>query len=156
MNTSLLQTRTALEWRAKSEGVARPALSPTLLRTSLMVGCALAAAIAVSYGSPDAYIRTDRELALLLRAMAVIKASLVIAAMSALWWRFGQPIGPGAAAAYLVGAFLIAAASGLIWQLTLIAPAAFAFHVGGFTLLVVAFLDRGTGRLITLSARARP
>ena len=153
MDASLLDKRPAREWRAKAEA---DTPSPTLLRALLLTGSALALAIAVSCGSPEAYIRTDRELAFLLRGMAAIKACLVIATASVLWWRFGHPIGRVAAAAYLLGAFLTAAASGLIWQLTLIVPAAAAFHVGGFTLLFVACIDRGKVRLTTRSSQARP
>jgi hypothetical protein len=152
MAASLLDTRSAVDGRAQADA---STLSPVLLRSMLLTGCALAVAIAASCGSPEAHLRADRELAFLLRGMAVIKACLVVAAVGVLWWRFGHPIGRGRSAAYLIGAFLSAAASGLIWQLTLIVPAALAFHVGAFALLLVAYADRDTVRRITPSVRAR-
>jgi hypothetical protein len=151
MQASLTDTRSGLAWRAQA-GAVSP--SPTLLRALLLAGCALTVVIAVSYGSPEPYLRDDRELAFLLRGMAAIKACLVIATAGVLWWRFGHPIGRGAAAAYLLGAFLTAVACGLIWQLTLIVPAAVAFHVGAFMLLFVAYVERDTARLTTRSFQA--
>jgi hypothetical protein len=132
------------------------ALSPTMLRTLLLSGCALAAAIALGYGVPEAAIRVDRELAYLLRGMALIKAGLVVAAVGVLWWRLAHAIDRGAAAGYLAGAFLMSAASGLIWQLTLIGLGAVAFHVGGFMVLLVAYFDRDAMLLTNRNSRARP
>ena len=139
MDASLLDTRSVPARRAKPEATAT---SPAMLRALLLSGGALAVAIALVCGAPEARLRADAELAFLLRGMAAIKACLVAAAAGVLWWRFGHPIGRGTAAAYLLGAWLMAAATALVWQLTLIPFAALAFHVGGFALLVVAYRDR--------------
>ena len=143
MHASLLDTRSGLKWRATEDALT---LSPTRLRAWLLTGCVLSVAIAVSCGAPEAYLRTDRELGVLLRGMAAIKACLVVAAAGVLWWRFAHPIGRGSALAYGLGAVLMAAATGLIWQLTWIVPAALAFHVGLFALLCAAYVDRDTVR----------
>jgi hypothetical protein len=132
------------------------ALPPTMLRALLLSGCVLAAAIAVGYGFHQDGVRVDRDLAFLLRGMALIKASLVLATVGVLWWRLGHAIDRGAAAGYLAGAFLMSAASGLIWQLTLIGLAALAFHVGGFMVLLIAYFDRDAMRLTNRNSQALP
>jgi len=88
--------------------------------------------------------------------MALIKVSLVLAAVGVLWWRLGHAIERGAAAGYLVGALLMSAASGSIWQLTLVGLAALAFHVGGFMVLLVAYFDRDAMRLTSRNYQALP
>jgi len=52
-----------------------------------------------------------------------------------------QPLTAGHTWAYLVGAWLAAGATMLIWQLSLIVPAALAFHAGELLLLVTAWGD---------------
>lgn len=41
--------------------------------------------------APESLLQADAELARLLRGMALIKAAIVVAALAALLWRFGQP-----------------------------------------------------------------
>ena len=152
MDALLLENPTPLDWRTRASAIA---VSPARLRAVLLTGCALAAAIALSQGSPEAYFRADHELARLLRGMSLIKASLVICALGVLWWRCGHPIGPGKAVAYGCGAVLMAGATALIWQLTLIVPAAVAFHVGGFMLLLTAYVDRDVASSAAAARLAR-
>ena len=117
------------------------ASSPALLRLLLIAG-GLAAVAAVAWlGQPAAQLRADPELAHLLRGMAALKAAIVLAAFGVLHWRFGRPIAQRTALAYLGAAWLMAGASMLVWQLTLIPVAAVAFHVGEFTLLLAAWRD---------------
>ena len=132
------------------------ALSPGMLRALLLSGCALAAAIAVWYGMPETTFRVDRDLAFLLRGLALIKVSLVLAAVGVLWWRLGHAIERGAAAGYLAGAFLMSAGSGLIWQPTLVGLAALAFHIGGSMALLVAYFDRDAMRLTNRNSQVLP
>jgi hypothetical protein len=106
-----------------------------------VAGCAIAAAISLAIGNPAELLAADPELSLLLRGMAVIKAILVAAGLSALWWRFRWPVSIRLAAGYLAGAWLVTGATIMIWQLTTIAAAAVVFHVGEVTLLVLAWRD---------------
>lgn len=115
----------------------------TALRAGLLFGCAAAVGAAAWLGNPQASLEADVELAHLLRGMALIKAAICGLAIGALLWRFGRPMSRRLAAAYLLGAWLMAGASTLIWQLTFIPAAAFAFHGGEFTLLIAAWRDRG-------------
>ena len=78
------------------------------LRCLLVVGALLAAGAAYVVGDPTAYLQADPKLGVLLRGMAVIKAMVSLAAMSALWWRFGRPIPPATAAVYLVATWMTA------------------------------------------------
>jgi hypothetical protein len=125
----------------------------------LSLGCAgsvaVSMAVAASLGGPQVYLRADRELAALLRDMALIKAFIVMAAVGVLFWRFGHGIGRGLAVMYLVGACLLAGATTLIWDLTSIGLAALVFHVGGFMLLCAAFADHKSGIVTTPKCLAR-
>jgi hypothetical protein len=115
------------------------------LRALLLCGCLAMVAIAAWIGRPAAYLASDADLARLLRGMALIKGFLALAAVGVLLWRFGHPLSQRMAGAYLVGAWLAAGASMLVWQLTLIPLAALVFHVGEITMLLTAWRDR-TGR----------
>ena len=77
--------------------------------------------------------------------MAVIKAALVVAVIGVLLWRFGLSTPQGVAVAYLIGIWLMAGATMLVWQLTLIPVAAVGFHVGELALLLVALRDYRAG-----------
>ncbi len=121
-------------------------LGPGSLRALLVVGGVFFAALAFAAGSPETLTRVDPELARLLRGMALIKASLVVAIFGAVFWRFAWPVSGGLAAAYLAGAWGSASAGVLIWQLSHIAAAALVFHLGLAVLLLGALADgrRGT------------
>jgi hypothetical protein len=124
-------------------GSARPAAMShaAALRSLLVAGCIASIAIAAWLGEPAAFVRADAELAQLLRGMAAIKAIIVLAAVGVLLWRFGQPVPRRTAIAYLLGAWLIAGATTLVWQLSFVPLAALAFHAGEFTLLIAAWRD---------------
>jgi hypothetical protein len=136
---------------ATSQGLhRRPASAdfsgPAMLRLLLIVGCLATVALAAWIGQPEAQSSSDPDLLRLLRGMAMIKGVLVIAAVGVLLWRFGHPLSLQQAGAYLVGAWLAAGASMMIWQLTLIPLAALVFHVGEITMLVTAWLDHKSDR----------
>jgi hypothetical protein len=111
------------------------------LRLLLIGGALLAAAAAYLVGEPTAYLQADPKLGVLLRGMAVIKAMFSLAAMAALWWRFGRPIAPATAVVYLVATWMTAGASVLVWQLWHIGLGAATFHAGELTLLLVAWRE---------------
>lgn len=111
------------------------------LRAALLVGCAATLLAAGWYGQPEAVLKADPELAQMLRGMALIKAAMVLAAIGLLAWRFGHPIGRRQATVYLVGAWLAAGGTMLIWQLTHIPAAAVLFHLGEFGFLLTAWRD---------------
>jgi len=110
-------------------------------RFLLVAGALLAAGAVYFVGDPTAYLEADPKLGLLLRGMAVIKAMISLAAMGALWFRFGRPIPLATATVYLVATWLTAAASMLVWQLWHIGIGAVAFHAGELTLLLVAWRE---------------
>lgn len=115
--------------------------SPWILRCALFGGAMVAVALAATFGDPAAHLRADPDLSHLLRGMAVIKAALALGALAALSWRFARPIQPATAIAYFVGAWLMAAASMIVWRLSFIGLGALAFHSGELTLLVVAWRE---------------
>jgi hypothetical protein len=115
---------------------------PALLRAVLLASCVTAAATAFAVGQPETYLAADADLALLLRGIALIKATMVVGALGVLWWRFGLPLSGRVAAGYLAGAAIISGATMMIWQLTFIGAAALAFDGGALILLVLALRDR--------------
>jgi hypothetical protein len=145
----MLMSSTALAGTQPTLGATalRPAAisRPAALRSLLLSGCIASVAMAAWLGEPAALMRSDAELAQLLRGMAAIKGLIVLAAVGALLWRFGQPAPRRIAIAYLLGAWLIAGATMLVWQLSLVPLAALAFHAGEFTLLIAAWRDREGG-----------
>lgn len=122
-------------------GVASAAMA---LRTALLLGCAATVTLAAWVGNPSPYLNADLELGHLLRGMALIKAGIVIAAITVLWWRFKRPVPAHVTVVYLMGIWLTAGASMLIWQLTAIPLAALTFHAGGLVCLVAAWRDYQT------------
>jgi hypothetical protein len=122
---------------------------PLVLRSALFLGCAGAVALGLWLGSPQAFVAADPDLARLLRGMALIKASIVVATLSVVAWRLGHPVSPRLTAVYLGGAWAVALASTLIWQLTHVPLAALGFHGAELAMLVAAFGD-GRGPLRTL------
>ncbi len=127
--------------RGLQGGAEVAAVQATALRAGLLAGCMAAVCAALWLGDPRPALDADVELARLLRGMAVIKAAIGGLAIGALWWRFGHPTSRRLASAYLPGAWLVAGASALIWQLSAIPAAAIAFHAGEFTLLIAAWRD---------------
>jgi hypothetical protein len=127
-------------WRSSSTSTA-------LWRSVLIGGCLGAAALGVLAGDPTAYLQSDPDLARVLRGMALIKAALVLLAISAIFWRCSWSLSRGPAAGYVLGVLPMAFATAMIWQLTHLAAAAGLFHLGLFLLLGAAYLDhRGPER----------
>ena len=116
--------------------------SPSTLQSLLLTGSIASVAVAAWLGEPSAYLRTDPELAFLLRGMAAIKACIVLAAIGLVFWRLGQAVPKRTVCAYLVGSWLLAGATTLVWQLSFIPLAALVFHAAEFFLLFVAWRDR--------------
>jgi chromate transport protein ChrA len=114
------------------------------LRAALLLGCAASVALAACVARPAPHLESDPELGRLLRGMALIKAGIVLAAISVLWRRFKRPVPAALAAAYLIATWLAAGASMLIWQLTAIPFAAIIFHAGGLAFLIAAWREYQT------------
>ena len=131
---------------ARRVPAARGALQPALHRSALLLGCVAVLALVATLVPSAAAAFPDPDLARLLRGMALIKGGIALAAIGAVLWRFGWPIGRGCAAAYMLGCWVLAGASLLVWQLTLIPLAAIAFHGFELGLLFVAWRDHRAER----------
>lgn len=121
-------------WRSSSTSTA-------LWRSVLIGGCLGAATLGLLAGDPAAYLQSDPELSRVLRGMALIKAALVLLAISAIFWRCSWSLSRGPGAGYVLGVVLMAFATAVIWQLSHLAAAAGLFHLGLFLLLGAAYLD---------------
>ncbi|MEO8037407.1 MAG: hypothetical protein ABI794_01485 [Betaproteobacteria bacterium] len=125
-----------------SAPLAAPA-KPLLLRGLLLAGCAIAAMIAATHGHPDALLRSDPELARLLRGIALVKVALLAATLALVAWRFRWPVKLPFAASYVVASAMMAGATALIWQLTRIPVAAVVYHAALLSMLVTMLRDDG-------------
>lgn len=112
------------------------------LRSGLVLGCLMTIGIAAWLGDPSGYLHADPALARLLRAMALIKAAIAIAATAAVFWRLAWPVATPVAASYLVGCWVIAGSTMLVWQLSYIVPAALLFHSAALCLIWVSWRER--------------
>jgi hypothetical protein len=101
----------------------------------------VAIGIAAWLGDPVDYLHADPALARLLRAMALIKGMIAIAAVGAVFWRLAWPVSRTAGAAYLASSWAVAGSTMLVWQLSYIVPAALMFHVAALSLLLVGAED---------------
>lgn len=114
-----------------------------------LTGGVLVAMLAVfAFARPDPAWLADAELARLMRFMAVVKFSFVLAALGLLYWRFARVISPPLLATYLAGTWMMGGACALIFQLAAIPLAAAIFHAGGFALLVAAYMDQRDGAVL--------
>lgn len=140
MSAVIISTKSILDAADQTSEPSRARAAVTL-RSLLVAGCVSAAVGAFAAGDPEVYQNADPELARLLRAMALIKGSLVLGAIAALVWRFGWAVSSGLAAGYLISAWIVVGATMLIWQLSFIGAAAILFHCAEFLLLALAWHD---------------
>ena len=150
---TLLATGSIADARAAGPVAAASVASPSSRRALLLAACAVTVGAAATIGDPAPALRADGELAFLLRGMACIKALIVLAALAALLWRFGQPIGTPLALGYTAAAALSAGAAMLVWQLSWVGAAAGAFHVGELAMLLLAWRDGGVRERLTFGRR---
>ncbi len=129
------------EVRNARRGIQGSAASTLHLRGTLVGLCVAAVAAGLWLGGMAAPFAIEPDLARLLKAMGLIKAAMVAAALAAVLWRFAWPVSSRIAAGYLAGASLAAGASVLILQLAWIPTAALVFHLGAGLMIVAAFFD---------------
>lgn len=110
-------------------------------RLVLVIGMLLVAAAVIVATNPAPAATMDASYVRLMRGMAMIKALIVVIAAAVLWWRFARPVPGLFAVGYLLGAWLMVAATALIWQLSTIGAAAIVFHTGELSLLLLAWRD---------------
>ena len=132
-------------------------VSPTLRRAGLVAACLLAMVATALAIEPSDLVRSDPDLARLLRGMAIVKSLIVTAAIALGSWRLGFAIRPAVAAGYVGGTVAMAVATVLIWQLSSLPFAAALFHVGLFVFAGIAWWgDRDGQAMAGERLRARP
>jgi hypothetical protein len=132
-----------ISWLAPNRSASTAASTVvSLLRIGLVFGCANAVGIAAWLGDPSGYMHADPALARLLRAMALIKGMIAVAAVGAVFWRLAWPVSKIGAATYLISSWVLAGSTMLIWQLSYIVPAALLFHGAALSLLLVTWRER--------------
>lgn len=138
----MLRTLRSASTPASRTSIRAIAPSALPLRICLIIACAVAVGAAFDMGNPTPYLRADIALAHLLRGMAVIKCTLVLAAVGVVWWRLGWVVSRAAILAYIVGCAALAGSTMLIWQLTWIPLAAVVFHGAALGMLIVGWRER--------------
>jgi hypothetical protein len=141
-------TAPALSTSGLAPAALAPAASPVAARwrgaswRAALVGVTLLAAAGVLALVPDApAVRTDADLARLMRAMAVVKALLVAIAAAGVWWRLDRPAVAWRLGAYLALPALAAAATAAMWRMVVPGTIAVLLHAAGLALVVVAWRD---------------
>jgi hypothetical protein len=120
----------------------RMSARPPARRAALAVAVLLAVAVAhlaADDAASTAAAAADPELARLLRAMALIKASMAAAAAWLADRLLRCPLGPGLAAALVAAVALMAAAPVLMWHVAHVGTGALLFHAGMIALLVLGW-----------------
>jgi hypothetical protein len=115
-----------------------------------VVGFAASGEAGVSQAVADA----GAELTRLLRAMALIKVVLAAGVVWLIDWRLRFPIPPRLVAGYIVGAAVMAAGPGLIWDMAHVALGALLLHGAGGVLLVLFCRDPGSPAMAWAARRA--
>jgi hypothetical protein len=127
--------------------IAAPPRITASWRGILLIAAAIGATASLVITTPEtatlAQAEAGQDLTLLLRFMAIAKATMALAALALTAWRFGFATPPVLAAAYIGAVALMAAAPLLIWQLAHVAAGAALFHAGLLLMLAALFADRG-------------
>lgn len=112
-------------------------------RALLLVGSVLLAAAPLALFEPAAYWGSAPELFTLLRGMGGIKAGLAALALAIVYWRLGRTATPRFAAITIGSVWVLALATGLIWELTAALSASALFHAATIVLLLAAWRESG-------------
>jgi hypothetical protein len=114
---------------------------------------AAGSSLLLTQGGPQGSV--DPSLITLLRLMAAIKAAMAVAAALLVDWRLARPMPAAMACGYGVAVALMAAASGMIWQMSHLMVAGVLFHAGLLLWLGLAYLDRDSAADMLASLVAR-
>jgi hypothetical protein len=121
---------------------------PWVTRAGLLMVAVLAFAVGLLVGDGVETARAvaaDPDLALLLRAMAGLKALMAVAAVGVMVWRLGSPIGAVRLGFYGVAAAAMAAGPALIWGLVHVGWGAGLLHAGLLGAVVLLWRDPEVG-----------
>lgn len=143
-----------LHRRAAADAATGAAARPPLWRSSgwqpalLLVAMIAAAAGLLLAPAGAELLRSDAELAMLLRFMAVVKAVIAIAVLGITTWRLGHPMPIWLGLLYSSGCALMMAGPGVIWHLTAVGSGAALFHGGVLLWLAALAADHDTARTL--------
>jgi hypothetical protein len=124
----------------------------------LAVGAGIGAGLLATGGeaSSHAIQLAGADLTRLLRAMALLKAVMAVAATAAILWRLGVAATPTWLSAYAIACAAMAAGPGLIWDMSHVSLGALLLHGGLVAALLLLWRDPAVGmRLSALVANRR-
>lgn len=124
---------------------------------TVVIGIAFVTGFAITgqEGAARAVANAGSDLTLLLRAMALLKAMMVVAFAGALAWRLAAPVPPSRLLAYLASAATMAAGIGLIWEIVHVAAGATMLHAGLIAGVVLLWRDPAVARRLADSLAGR-
>lgn len=153
-----VDTASPLPRTASVRGEALQRSGPPAARSLILTAAglaALASVLIVHAGAHPAALG-DPALTRLLRAMALIKASMAAAVIAAMVWRLGAPASPAALLGYAAAAAAMASGPVLIWGMTNLVSGTLLLHGGLISGLLLLWRDPATSeRLKVLIAKRR-
>lgn len=115
-------------------------------RGLLLVAVLLAAGAAALFGAPRPALLGDPDLALMLRGMGAIKASIALAVIGLVWWRAGDVVSESRFLAYAAACAVLGAVSVLVLKLAVLVATSVVFHATLLALGLLALSDSRLGR----------
>jgi len=135
MDETLTRPRTAgSETQTHPPRLTRLVMVPWL--TALLV-----VLLALWVGHPAPFLASGADTVPLLRSFALLKAAIILAALLAVSWRLTWSVSQRLFVGYLAAIAAMAAAAGLVWQLTWLGPVSMLFHGGLLLFLLTAWRD---------------
>jgi hypothetical protein len=113
----------------------------SLVLVALLAGAATGFLATSATATAHAVTVSGADFARLLRAMALIKCAMALAAAAGILWRLSTPASLPWLGAYVVGCFAMAAGPGLIWGMVHVGAGALLLHAGLLASLVLIWRD---------------
>jgi hypothetical protein len=95
------------------------------------------------------------DLTHLLRAMALIKSVMAVAAAGAVLWRLALPVTPARLAIYALACAAMAGGPGLIWDMAHVGAGALLLHAGLLATILLLWRDPAVSRRLAELVAAR-
>jgi hypothetical protein len=149
---SLASFDTVLPLPSRRTGVRRRG-SAASQRALFLAGIVLATvggfALTGNEAVSQAAAQAGEDLTRLLRAMAALKAAIILPAAAAIVWRLGAPARLEVLAGYALAGMSMSVSLGLIWHMAHVSAGAFLMHAGLITTLVMLFRDKAVGERLS-------
>ncbi len=145
----------AFAWRPIRAGFVRAPVAHAVAIFALAAGME-AGFMATSTGdTAQAVSQSGMDLTHLLRAMALIKSVMAVAAAGAVLWRLALPVTPARLAIYALACAAMAGGPGLIWDMAHVGAGALLLHAGLLATILLLWRDPAVSRRLAELVAAR-